>query len=138
VISSITLDRNIDMKDVVDDCKIPAIYHEFLSIILLSVSDLLPLYHLVDHIIKQKNTEELLWTLIYVCSKTEPTMLRKYLKEILLTEKIRPSKSLARVSILFIPKTHSHDLYLSVTYHGFNRIIVLNRYPLPLMNELYN
>jgi len=52
------------------------------------------------------------------------------------TGKIRPSKSPAGASILFVPKPHGRGLRLCVNYRGLNRITVLNRYPLPLKNEL--
>src|ERR1700738_3984975 len=52
------------------------------------------------------------------------------------TGKIRPSKSPAGSPILFVLKPNGRGLRLYVDYRGLNKIIVLNRYPLPLMDEL--
>jgi len=50
--------------------------------------------------------------------------------------KIRPSKSPAVAPILFVPKPHGCGLRLCVDYHGLNKVTIMNRYLLPLMNEL--
>ena len=52
------------------------------------------------------------------------------------TGKIRTSKSPAGAPFLFVAKPHGRGLRLCVNYQGLNRITILNRYPLPLMNEL--
>ena len=52
------------------------------------------------------------------------------------TGKIRPSKSPAGAPILFVPKPHGRGLRLCVDYRGLNKVTMMNRYPLPLMNEL--
>jgi hypothetical protein len=50
--------------------------------------------------------------------------------------KIRLSKSLAGALILFVPNAHEKGLHLYVDYRGLNKITVLTRYPLRLMNVL--
>ena len=50
--------------------------------------------------------------------------------------KMRRSKSPAGTLILFVPKDHGHVLCFCVDYRGLNRVMIINRYPLPLMNEL--
>jgi hypothetical protein len=54
----------------------------------------------------------------------------------LATGKIRPSKSPAGAPILFVPKKEGRGLRLCVDYRGLNRVTIMNRYPLPLMDEL--
>jgi hypothetical protein len=54
----------------------------------------------------------------------------------MITGKIWAIKSLAGTPILFFPKAPGKDLCLGVDYWGLNKIAVVNRYPLPLMNEL--
>ena len=76
------------------------------------------------------------WGPIYVLSEKELQVLREYLDIMLKSEKIRPSKSPAGVPILFIPKDHGRGLRLCVDYRALNMVTILNRYPLPLMNEL--
>jgi hypothetical protein len=56
-VSFIKLYHDIDMEDVVNNTKICAIYHGFLSILLQSASDLLPIYCLFNHVIKLKDHE---------------------------------------------------------------------------------
>ena len=60
----------------------------------------------------------------------------EYLDTMLKSRKIRPSKSLAGGPILFVPKSHGRGLHLYVDYRGLNKVMILNCYPLPLMNEL--
>jgi len=52
------------------------------------------------------------------------------------TGKIKRSTSPAGSSILFVPKPHGRGLRLCVDYRVLNRIMIPNRYPLPLMQEL--
>ena len=63
-------------------------------------------------------------------------VLRTYLADMLTSGKIRPSKSSAGAPILFVPKKEGRGLCLYVDYRGLNKVTILNRYPLPLMNEL--
>jgi hypothetical protein len=52
------------------------------------------------------------------------------------TGKIQPGKSSVEAPILFVPKAHETGLCHCVDYRGLNKISVLNRYQLSLMNEL--
>jgi hypothetical protein len=99
------------------------------------VDVLLP-HRTFDHAIDLKYTMDPPWALIYVLSTVELKALYQYLDEMLRMGKIQVSKSLPGAPILFIPKAHRKFLRLCVDYCGLNKIIVLNRYPLPLMNEL--
>jgi hypothetical protein len=68
--------------------------------------------------------------------RTELKALREYLDEMIKMGKIRPSKSPAGAPILFVPKPHGRGLRMCVDYRGLNKVSIMNRYPLPLMNEL--
>src|SRR5437667_11435472 len=61
--------------------------------------------------------------------------LEDYINDTLTKGWIRESKSPASVPVLFIPQK-SGELRLYVDYRGLNALIVKNRYPLPLINEL--
>ena len=50
--------------------------------------------------------------------------------------KIRSSKSPVGAPILFVPKKESRGLRFCVDNRGLNKVSIVNRYPLPLMNEL--
>ena len=56
----------------------------------------------------------------------------------LTSRKIRPRKSSAGAPILFVPKKEEQGLRLCVDYRGLNKVTILNRYPLPLKNELHD
>ena len=78
------------------------------------------------------------WGPIYALSVKELEVLREHLDTMLKSSKIRPSKSPAGAPILFVPKDHGRGLHLCVDYRGLNKVTILNRYLLPLMNELRN
>ncbi len=61
-------------------------------------------------------------------------MLRDYLDDALARGVIRHSTSLAGAPVLFVLKTDG-GLRLCVDYRGLNKVIVKNRYALPLISE---
>ncbi|UTT88939.1 hypothetical protein NDA17_004338 [Ustilago hordei] len=71
---------------------------------------------------------------LYLKGPKEMSELRRYLDENLEKGFIRPSKSLARSPVLFVPKKDG-GLRLCVDYRGLNEITVKNRAPLPLIEE---
>jgi hypothetical protein len=72
---------------------------------------------------------------IYNLSQRELAILREYLDSSLEKGWICNSKSPARVPILFVLKSDG-SLQLCIDYRGFNKIMVKNRYPLPLISEM--
>ena len=111
-------------------------YRQFSSLATREVSDALPPHRLYDHAIETLPNERPPWGPVYALSEKELEVLREYLEEMLRTGKIRPSKSPAGAPILFVPKTHGRGLRLCVDYRGLNKVTILNKYPLPLMDEL--
>ena len=73
---------------------------------------------------------------MYALSEKELEVLKTYLDDMLRSGKIRPSKFSAGAPIIFVPKQDGRGLRLCVNYRGLNKVMILNRYPLPLMNEL--
>src|SRR5437660_764839 len=73
---------------------------------------------------------------MYPLSELELKALREFLNSALKSDKISPSRSSAGALILFVPKSEGRGLRLCVNYRGLNKIIIRNRYPLPLMDEL--
>ena len=82
--------------------------------------------------------KEPLWRPIYAQTEKELLVMRKYMDTILASGKIPPSKSPAGAPILFVPKMEVRGIHFSVDYRGQNKVTILNRYPLPPMNELRN
>jgi transposase InsO family protein len=115
---------------------IPYQYHAFKSVYNGQYSDELPPHRSFDHAIDLVEGKEPPWGPIYALSEKELGVLREYLDEMLKSGKIRPSKSPAGAPILFVPKKEGRGLRLCVDYRGLNKVTILNRYPLPLMNEL--
>src|SRR5436853_7729835 len=80
--------------------------------------------------------KEPIYVPIYALSEKELGVLQDYLNDMLKSGKIRPSKSPAVAPILFVPKKEGRGLHLCVDYRGLNKVTILNRSALPLMNEL--
>ena len=58
-----------------------------------------------------------------------------YVKENLANGFIKPSKSLAAPSVMFVKRPDS-KLRMVVDYRGLNRVTVKNRFPLPLIPKM--
>jgi hypothetical protein len=59
-----------------------------------------------------------------------------YLKEMLNAGKIHSSKSPVGAPTLFVPKPHGRCLHWCMDYRDLNHVTIMNRNPLPFMNEL--
>ncbi|KAK5811041.1 hypothetical protein PVK06_026360 [Gossypium arboreum] len=70
-------------------------------------------------------------------SPPELEELRKQLKELLDTGFIRPSKSPYGAPMLF-QKKHDGSLRMCIDYRALNKITVRNRYPIPLIADLFD
>ena len=99
-------------------------------------SDELPPHRSFNQATDRVEGKEPPWGPIYTLSEKELEVLRTYLDDMLRSSKIRSSKSLAGAPILFVPKKEGRGMRLCVDYRGLNKVTILNRYPLPLMNEL--
>ena len=74
---------------------------------------------------------------IYNLLQKELQILREYLDSTLNKGQIRPSKSPTKAPILFILKVDGM-IRLYVDYRRLNKIIIKNRYLLPLVGKLFN
>ena len=125
---------NVEVEPLKD---VPWQYWDYQSVFNGQYSDELPPHHPFDHRIDIVKGKKPPWGPIYILSEKEQEVLRTYLDEMLRSSKICPSKSLASALILFVPKKEGRGLRLCVDYRSLNKVTILNRYPLPLMNELY-
>ncbi|KAJ2903487.1 hypothetical protein MKZ38_009886 [Zalerion maritima] len=98
-------------------------------------ADQLPPHRGVDHAIGLQPGKEPPYGPIYPLSPGELKVLRQYLEEYLSKGFIRESTSPAGSPILFVSKKDG-TLRLCVDYRGLNEVIIKNRYPLPLINEI--
>ena len=95
----------------------------------------LPPHRGVDHAIELQPKKEPPYGPIYPLSPAKLRVLRDYLEDYLAKGFICELTSLAGALIFFILKKNG-GLRLYVNYRGFNDIIIKNRYPLSLINEI--
>ncbi|GKF98312.1 hypothetical protein Tco_0297095, partial [Tanacetum coccineum] len=63
--------------------------------------------------------------------------LRNQLKELMDTDYIRPSKSLYGASVLFQRKKDG-SLRMCIDYRALNKVTIMNKYPIPLIADLFD
>jgi len=88
-----------------------------------------------DHAINLMEGAEPPWGPIYLMSAHQLNELHKYLKKMMAEGKIADSESPYGAPILFVPKPDG-SLRLCVDYRNLNKLTILNKYPLPLMDEV--
>jgi len=125
-------------KDTLID-RIPPEYRDLAEVFLERKADQLPPHrgHL-DHSIPLEPGVKPQFGPIYNLSETELETLREYIKTNLKKGFIRPSSSPFGAPVLFVKKPHGCCLRLVIDYRALNRITVKNRYPLPLISELFD
>jgi len=116
--------------------QIPTEFWQFLGIMSKEAADVLPEHQSYNCKIDLKEGSTPPWGPIHPLSETELQALREWLREMEKAGKIQRSTSPAGSPILFVPKPNGKGLRLYVDYRGLNKITILNRYPLPLMQEL--
>lgn len=116
--------------------RIPLQYRYDKSLYIGEVSNALPPHRSFHHAIDIQAGNELPWGSFYALSEKESSVLKEYIKEIPDRIKIRPSKSPAGAPIRCVPNPDGRDLRLCVDYRGFNRVTIMNRRPIPFMNDL--
>ena len=89
-----------------------------------------------DHAINLKERATPPWGPIYPMSAYQLEELNKYLCKMLAEGKIVHSKSPAGALIDFVSKPNG-KLGLCVDYRQLNKLTILNKYPIPLMTELW-
>ena len=88
-----------------------------------------------DHAINLMEGAEPPWGPIYLMSAHQLNELHKYLKKMMPEGKIADSESPYGAPILCVPKPDG-SLLLSVDYRNLTKLTILNKYLLPLMDEL--
>jgi Reverse transcriptase (RNA-dependent DNA polymerase)/RNase H-like domain found in reverse transcriptase/Integrase zinc binding domain/Chromo (CHRromatin Organisation MOdifier) domain len=116
---------------------IPEEYHEFAKVFSKEEADKLPPHRPYDHKIPLQPGTTPPWGPIYSLAPEELKVLREYIDVHLRKGFIRNSQSSCSAPILFVKKPDG-SLRLCVDYRGLNKITVKNRYPLPLINELFD
>jgi hypothetical protein len=120
-----------------DLLRLPQKYQEFVNLFLKKLSDKLPPRRLYDYKITLVEGAKPPFSPLYGISKNELLVLKKYLEKNLFKGFIRPSKFSAASPVIFIKKP-SGGLRLYIDYKSLNRIIIKNRYPIPLVHKILN
>jgi len=117
-----------DMEVEIDHvARIPWQYKKFENVFNGTYADSLPPHRSFDHAIDLKPGKEPPFGPLYSLSQKELEILREYLKKMLASGKISPSKSPAGSPVLFVPKPHGRGLRLCVDYRGLNKVTIANR-----------
>lgn len=114
---------------------VPEQYHEFLDVFSKRGAETLPPHRSYDCPIELLPGAEIPFGRIFPLSERELEVLKEYVNENLKRGFIRPSSSPAGAGIFFVEKDHS--LHPCVDYRELNKVMVKNRYPLPLVPELF-
>jgi hypothetical protein len=126
-----TKEDNIDLISLV-----PSKFRNWGHIITKEAAAKSPGHEPYDHGIDINDGESLAWGPYYALSEIEEGSLCDWLKDMLETGKIRPSKLPARSIIRFVPKVYGQGLRLCTDYTGFNKIRIANWYPRLIIYEL--
>jgi len=129
--------EKVDDKTITIIDKLPDQYHDYLDLFHPSTAERLAPHCTFDHAIDLKPDTQPPWGPIYLLSENQLQALREYLAKMLKEGKILPTKSPAGAPILFIPKPGG-KLRLVVDYRGLNKVMIYNKYPIPLMSELHD
>jgi len=114
---------------------LPKLYWEYKDLFEQKKGKMLAPRRTFDHAINLKEGAEPPWGLICPMWAHQWNVLDKYLKRILADGKIADSESPYGAPIFFIPKPDG-SLRLWVDYRILNKLTILNKYHLPLMDEL--
>ena len=115
---------------------IPEAYHDFLDVFSKQRAEALPPHRAYDCPIELLPGAEIPFGRIFPLTEVEQGALKEYIDENLKKGFIRPSTSPAGAGIFFVEKK-DHTLRPCVDYRELNKITVKNRYPLPLVPELF-
>ncbi|VDC04529.1 unnamed protein product [Peniophora sp. CBMAI 1063] len=115
--------------------RVPSPYHDFKDVFSKEHFDKLPERTPYDHAIEFTRDFKPVMGKVYPLSPAEQKELDAFLKENLLSQRIRPSKSPMASPFFFIKKKDG-TLRPVQDYRKLNDMTIKNRYPLPLIQEL--
>ncbi|GKV49230.1 hypothetical protein SLEP1_g55993 [Rubroshorea leprosula] len=117
--------------------EVQGILHEFEDVMPPELPKKLPPRREVDHAIELEPGSKPPAMGPYRMAPPELEELRKQLKELLDAGFIRPSKAPYGAPVLF-QKKHDGTLRMCIDYRALNKITVKNKYPIPLIDDLFD
>ncbi|GKV44052.1 hypothetical protein SLEP1_g51279 [Rubroshorea leprosula] len=117
--------------------KVQGILHKFEDVMPSELPKKLPPRREVDHAIELEPGSKPLAMGPYRMAPPELEELQKQLKELLDEGFIRPSKAPYEAPVLF-QKKHDGTLRMCIDYWALNKITVKNKYPIPLIDDLFD
>ena len=118
--------------------EVPAEYFNYSDVFSAeNAAELLENTGMNEHAIELEEGKQPPFGPIYSLGPVELETLKTYIETNLANGFIRPSKSSAGASILFDRKPDK-SLRLCVDYRDFNNITIKNRYPIPLIGEIFD
>jgi Reverse transcriptase (RNA-dependent DNA polymerase) len=139
VISTISLRSDSVKLNTTDteEIRLPPEYKDYANVFSEEEASKFPNSTRVEHFILIEEGAEVPHSPIYQLGEYELDVLRDYLESSQKKEWIRKSESPISALILFILKKDD-SLRLYMNYRGLNKVIIRNRYPLPLISETLN
>jgi hypothetical protein len=116
---------------------IKQVLKEFLDVMPEKLPNELPSRRQVDHAIKVMPRVALPTKAPYRMNHEELKELKVQLQELLTKGYIKPSKSPYGIPVLFVHKKDG-TLRMCVNYKALNKVTVMNQYPLPRIDDLFN
>ena len=117
--------------------QLPQCLRQFVAQFSTTAAKKLPMLEGAEHSIDLESGKQPPAMPIYALSERQLHVLREYLGEGMETGRIVHSVSPAGAPVLFVPKKDG-TLRLCVDYRGLNKVTIKNRYPLPLIGELFD
>jgi len=114
---------------------LPKPYWQYKEIFEVKKARMLARGRTVDHAINLKDGAEPAWGPIYPMAAHKLNEVDKHLKRMMAEGKIADSTSPYGAPIHFVPKPDG-SLRLCVDYRNLNKLTILNKYHLPLMDKL--
>ena len=124
-------------KKTVDQGHIPEKYQSFNEVFDKKRADILPEHRVYDMEINLQPGKTPPWGPIYKTSEPELAAIRDYLQDNLEKGFIRHSQSPAGAPII-LAKKKDGSLRFCVDFRGLNQITIKNRYPIPLIDNLFD
>ena len=123
-------------EEPIDLSNIPPEYHDYADVFSETQANSLAPHRPYDLKINLDEGTSPPWGPIYSLSQSELLALREFIEENIRIGFIRPSRSPHGAPVLFVRKKDG-SLRLCVDYRGLNKISLKDKYPLPLLADLF-